>query len=410
MRSALVCGAGIAGATAAWQLAARGVHVTVVEKAAGQRSSGNPVDVHGEAMLVARQMAVDERVRDAATGVRRLVALDPSGRRVATIAADSVTGGADGVEVPRADLAGILLDAAKQRANVVFDDSIARLEEHPGGVGVEFESGSSGRFDIVIGADGQHSRVRALAFGPEGNFSHRIGMFVGTVSAPGATVDPEEMTMVNAPGVSFSLHPSTGVPIGAFIFHSALAESFDHRDTAQHRRIVADAYSDVGWRVPEFVERFVDAPEVYFDTVTQMRLDAWHRGRIVLLGDSASSVSLFGDGSSLAMIGARTLAEALADHADPADAFAEYERRHRMLVMPKQKRVRTTASQLVPKTAAGLRVRNLALRGIQAYSGIRRRVHRSRPAPHDARRLDAASQNQDESGDSSARAAGGHAR
>jgi 2-polyprenyl-6-methoxyphenol hydroxylase-like FAD-dependent oxidoreductase len=410
MRSALVCGAGIAGATVAWQLAARGVHVTVVEKAAGQRSSGNPVDVHGEAMLVARQMAVDERVRDAATGVRRLVALDPSGRRVATIAADSVTGGAEGVEVPRADLAGILLDAAKQRANVVFDDSIARLEEHPGGVGVEFESGSSGRFDIVIGADGQHSRVRALAFGPEGNFSHRIGMFVGTVSAPGATVDLEEMTMVNAPGVSFSLHPSTGVPIGAFIFHSALAESFDHRDTAQHRRIVADAYSDVGWRVPEFVERFVDAPEVYFDTVTQMRLGAWHRGRIVLLGDSASSVSLFGDGSSLAMIGARTLAEALADHADPADAFAEYERRHRMLVMPKQKRVRTTASQLVPKTAAGLGVRNLALRGIQAYSGIRRRVHRPRPAPHDARRLDAASQNQDESGDSSARAAGGHAR
>jgi 2-polyprenyl-6-methoxyphenol hydroxylase-like FAD-dependent oxidoreductase len=372
IRTALISGAGIAGGVLAWELAERGLEVTVVEKATGQRSSGNPVDVYDAALLVAERMGVADELRPAATSVRRLVAVNRAGKRVASLPASVINAGKNGVEVPRAELAGILVRAAATRANIVFDESIAELHDGPGGVDVTFESGRSQRYDLVIGADGQHSRVRSLAFGPERLFAHRIGMFVATVAAPGAEVDPAAMTMLSAPGRSFSLHPSTGIPIGAFIFHSRLAERFDSRTADAARSIVADAYSGLGWRVPEFVERFLAAPDVYFDAITQIRLDAWHRGRIALLGDAASSVSLFGDGSSTAIVGANTLADAVSAHPDdPAAAFADYERRHRLVVGPKQNGVVATSRQLVPRTAFGLGVRNTVLRGMQAYAAVR---------------------------------------
>ncbi|WP_460580901.1 FAD-dependent monooxygenase [Humibacter ginsengisoli] len=390
--TALISGAGIAGGALAWQLAERGIDVTVVEKSTGLRSSGNPVDVHGEALRIAERMGVADELRAAATSVRRLVAVDREGRRVAAVPASAVVAGSDGVEVPRAVIAEILVRAARNRAHVMFDEAIAGLRERSDGVEVDFESGQSGRYDIVIGADGQHSRVRTLAFGPETRFADRIGMFVATVAAPGAEVDPEEMTMLNVPGLSFSLHPSTGMPIGAFIFHSPLAAAFDSREADSARSIVTDAYAGLGWRVPEFLDRFVAARDVYFDTVTQIRLDAWHTARVALLGDAASSVSLFGDGSSLAIVGASTLADAVARHPDDsASAFAEYERRHRVFVMPKQRLVRRSASMLVPKTASGLALRNLVLRGIQGYQSLRH-----------------PSQNRRESADSSVRGASRH--
>ncbi len=360
-RRALISGAGIAGSTLAWQLAGRGWDVTVVEKATGQRSSGNPVDVRDDALRIVEGMGVGDRIRAAATSVQRLVLVDRDGRRVAAVPASAVGGSKQSVEVPRAELAGVLLDAAATRADVRFDDAIAAIEQSATGVTVEFESGGTGDYDLVVGSDGQHSRVRALEFGAEERFAHRLGMFVGTVSAPGAEVDPADMVMLGVPGRSFSLHPSNGIPIGAFIFHSD--REYDHRDAAQPAQIVTHAYAGLGWRVPEFVERFIAADDVYFDAVTQIRLDSWSTGRVGLLGDAASSVSLFGDGSSLAIVGARTLADAVAAHPDdPATAFSEYERRHRMLVAPKQRGVRTAAGQVVPRTALGLGTRNLVLR------------------------------------------------
>jgi 2-polyprenyl-6-methoxyphenol hydroxylase-like FAD-dependent oxidoreductase len=84
---------------------------------------------------------------------------------------------------------------------------------------------------------------------------------------------------------------------------------------------------------------------------------------LALLGDAASCVSLFGEGSSLAMAGAATLADALA--AWPGDyqgAFGDYERRHRIVVDPKQRGVAQASALLVPATSTGIIARNLATR------------------------------------------------
>ncbi|HEV2640488.1 MAG TPA: hypothetical protein VGX23_35480 [Actinocrinis sp.] len=119
-----------------------------------------------------------------------------------------------------------------------------------------------------------------------------------------------------------------------------------------------------GWRVPELLDRVRAAEELYFDAVSAVRLSAWSRGRIGLVGDAASCVSLLGDGSSLALAGARTLAESLAQHPDHAEALRRYEARHRRLVAPKQRNVGTGAGLLVPKSRFGIAARNLVAKAM----------------------------------------------
>ena len=377
----LICGAGIAGTALAWHLSRQGAEVTVVEKSTGQRSSGNPVDVRGEALQIVDAMGGGDRLRAAATRVRRLAAVDARGRLIARIPASAAAGGVDSIEVPRSSLVDVLLERMPPEVRIVMDESVAALQQHGdpalggsgGTVDIEFDSGATGTFDAVVGADGQHSRVRSLVFGPERQFARRLGMFVATVETLDQHLDPEQVTMLNVPGRSFTLHPSSGRPGGAFIFHSDAARDADRREW--DRSVVADAYADLGWRVPEFVDRFMAAQDVYFDAVTRIAIDTWSVGRVVLLGDAASSVSLFGDGSSSAVIGARRLAEAVAEHpAHLAAAFAAYEARHRPLVMSKQRAVGSVARLLVPRTAVGLASRNLLLRGVSAGTTLRRLV------------------------------------
>src|SRR5262249_58223909 len=134
-------------------------------------------------------------------------------------------------------------------------------------------------------------------------------------------------------------------------------------DTEQHKRIVTGAYAGDGWRVPELLDRVRAAGDLWLDSVSQVRMDRWSNGRVALVGDATSSVSLFGDGTTLAMAGAHTLAAQLAAAgADPGPAFARYEAKHRTLVDPKQGAIRTAARLIVPATRTGIAARNLATR------------------------------------------------
>ena len=361
MRTVLISGAGVAGPTLAFWLARAGFQPTVVERARGRRSSGNPIDVRGEALPVAEQMGVIPRLREAATTVKAMRLVDARGRRRARIPMSAA--GSGEIEVPRADLAAILYGAARDHAEFVFDDSIASLTQDPGGVDVTFERSAPRRFDLVVGADGLHSTVRRLAFGPEESFVRHLGVFVATTKLGNTEpVDhPDEVLLYNIPGRMISVHPSRGDALLAFIFRGRPIPGFDHRDTAQHRRVLLDAYAkDRSWLVPEFLERVRETDDLYFDSVSKVVLPSWTTGRITLLGDSAASVSLFGDGSSMAIVGARALADALAGTADPATALRRYEQEHRRHTDPKGRTARLAAAMMIPRTRPGLAFRNAA--------------------------------------------------
>jgi 2-polyprenyl-6-methoxyphenol hydroxylase-like FAD-dependent oxidoreductase len=198
MRKVLISGAGIAGATAAYWLAKGGCEVTVVEQAQGMRSSGSPVDVRGPAVEVAERMGVMAQIREAATDVRDMVFVNASGRAVSRVNMRTTLAEAGDVELPRGDLAAILRDAVPDDVEFVFGDSVTTLEQDADGVTAVFASCPARRFDLVIGADGAHSAVRALAFGPETDYVRHLGVYVATVPLDGET--GHDLVLYNTPG------------------------------------------------------------------------------------------------------------------------------------------------------------------------------------------------------------------
>ncbi|MFF2045941.1 FAD-dependent monooxygenase [Kitasatospora sp. NPDC058170] len=364
-RSVLISGAGVAGPTLAHWLARHGFRPTVVEKAADLRSSGNPVDVRGAAFPVVEAMGVLPRLRAAATSATGMLLLNAAGRPVARLPLPGGRAGAGRreVEVPRGDLAAVLYEAARGDAEFLFGDSIAALHQDGHGVDVTFDRAAPRRFDLVVGADGLHSHVRRLAFGPERDFVRPTGILVATLPLGEPADDPSEVHVHNAPGRLVCVHPSRGSAVAAFIFRRPDITAFDHHDTGLHKRIVTESHAGLGWRVPGLLDRVESTDALYFDAVSTVDLPSWSRGRITLLGDAASCVSLLGDGSSLAIAGAHTLAAALAEHpADPGTALARYEAAHRARVITKQRGIKRSAALLVPATRLGLATRNLAAR------------------------------------------------
>jgi 2-polyprenyl-6-methoxyphenol hydroxylase-like FAD-dependent oxidoreductase len=365
MATVLICGAGIAGTTLAYWLGRYGFQATVVERSGGVRSSGNPVDVRGPAMQLAERMGIVAQLREAATRTTGVRLIDASGRQVARVRMGNAGGAGSEIEIPRNDLAATLHDAARDCTEFLFGDTISELRQDKGGVDVTFDRAPPRRFDLVIGADGLHSAVRRMTFGPESHHVRHLGMYIATLPLGASADTGTDVVLFNTPGRLVATHPNRHEPGAAFIFRAPMLAGLDYRDTAQHRRIVARAYATTGWRTPELLARLNEVDDFYFDAVSKVFLPSWSNGRIVLLGDAASCVSLFGEGSSHAIVGAHTLANALANNATHSAAFSQYEREHRRVVGPKLRTAGLTASILVPKSRLGITTRNLVARALR---------------------------------------------
>lgn len=361
--SLLISGAGIAGSTLAVLASRAGFDITVVERAAGERSSGSPVDVHGRAYAVAESLGVIDRLRSAATDARELTIVDAGGNPVAFMRINAARDPRH-IEIPRADLAAILADAGADDYAMLNSDELISAVEDAHGVDVEFAHAAPRRFDLVVGADGLHSGVRRLAFGPEADYVRFLGIYLAGVRIEEPAPDPTRVLLYNEPGISTTVHPATGHPMAGFIFRST--ERVHHRDRDAQLALVRARYRDAGWRSQEILKRYAESDDTYFDAVSQVRMPAWSTGHIGLVGDAASSLSLFGDGSSTAIVGAATLAEELVaarrSDSDWAAAFARYERRHRRVVAPNVRGFGVASRFIVPATAAGVTGRNLLMR------------------------------------------------
>ncbi|OZM76202.1 FAD-dependent monooxygenase [Pseudonocardia sp. MH-G8] len=366
----LIVGAGIAGPALAYWLSRNGCRPTVVEQSRQLRSGGSAIVVKGPAIPVAERMGILQQLRERATRNRSLTLLDADGGRILQLPLTSDD--APTVEVTRADLSEVLHRSAQTEAEFVFDDTVTALDQDGGGVEVTFRRSPPRRFDLVVGADGMHSTVRRLMFGPERQFVRDLGLYGATVPlAPDAVEDPTEMTMLTAPNRMLVVHPSRTTPLAVFTFRVTQLAPHDRKDIALHKQTVADAYAGVGWRAPELVAAYLDHPAPFFDPLTTVRMPSWSRGRVVLLGDAAAATALLGDGSSMAMAGAYALAEELAAHpGGHARAFAAYEARLRREVGPRQRRVGLLSRLMVPRTRPGLAVRNTVARAVGRTSRI----------------------------------------
>jgi len=379
--SVLISGCGVAGPTLAYFLAGAGFRLTIVERAKDLRSSGSPVDVKGQAVQIAERMGIYDKLAERATGATHVILVDAKGRPGARFEMNPGSrGGRAELELPRSDLAAVLYGACCDRAEVTFDDGITSLRPDDTGVDVTFERGAARRFDFVVGADGLHSAVRRLAFGPEGTFVHHAGLYVATLRLDVPVDDRRAVLMYNAPGRMVALHPCGGEPGAAFIFRHPALPAIDPGDTDAHRRLLAETYAHDGWCVPKLLEHVATASDLYFDSVSRVQIAPWHRGRAVLIGDAASCLSLLGDGSTLAMMAAATLARVLGDERDLNAAFTRYEAQHRRHVEPRGRALPLAAAFLVPKTTLGITTRNAVTR-LGAVAALSRLFERSARGP-----------------------------
>jgi 2-polyprenyl-6-methoxyphenol hydroxylase-like FAD-dependent oxidoreductase len=383
----LISGASIAGPTVAYWLKRYGFEPTVVERAPLVRAGGYPIDVRYEAAEVAMQMGIWPRLQQLQTTLGTLVFVDKQYRRINEIDVQGLTRSTEldrfWVEIMRGDLAQTLYEQTRDDVEYIFSDSIKTLVEHEGGVDVTFEHADPRRFDLVVGADGLHSQVRTLAFDTEEQFEHYCGYQVGVFYIENyLKLDRATIMAYGVPGKQVYVRSPRGDEVAGamFIWQQPQKLRYDRHDRDEQKRLLASVFADQAWEVPQLLERLPNAADLYFDSVSQIRMETWHRGRVVLLGDAGYCPALLtGYGSTLAIIGAYILAGELCTTPDDyRAAFQRYEQAFKPYVEREQKKLQAGADFLIPGTPLGLWMRNqlapVLARFVLVPEGIVRRL------------------------------------
>ncbi len=360
----LISGAGIAGPALAYWLLAYGLEPVLIECAPAFRAGGYMIDVWGTGYDLVERYGLLAAARQRGYVFDRLEFVDDRGRPVAGFGGDVLRQALGGrfFSIPRGDLARCIYDLIENRAEVLYGRSISALHQDAHGVDVQFSTGETRRFDLVIGADGLHSRVRELTFGDELKFEKYLGYVAASFIAEGYP-HRNESTYVSfaRPGRQISRY-AIRQNRSAFllVFAEANRPAMAGHDSAAQKALIRARFGQDGWETSEILHRLEAADELYFDPVSQIRLPHWIEDRVALVGDAAHCPSLLaGAGSAYAMLGAYVLAgELRAADGDFARAFAAYEQRLQSFILRQQDVAARFAGSFTPKTRLGLFVRD----------------------------------------------------
>ena len=376
-KTVLISGIGIGGPTLAFWLQAAGFEPTLIEHAPALRTGGYVVDFWGLGYDIAERMGLASDIERIGYQMREMRIVDERGTRVAgfgTRVFRELTGGRF-VTLGRGDLSRLLFEKIGRTREVIFGNEIVGLQEDAAGVQVQFKGGGARRFDLVIGADGLHSTVRRLAFGPQDLFEKHLGYVVAAFEVHGYRPRDEDVYVIySQPGrmlARFALHEDRTLFL--FVLATDANPPKAMNDLSEQKKMLRERFGTDKWESPRILDELDRAPDLYFDRVSQIKMKNWSKGRVALIGDAAFCASLMaGQGSALAMTAAYVLAGELANASAPHEAaFGKYEGLLRAYIGSKQAGAERFSAAFAPRSQWGLFLRNQVLRAC-AIPGLAR--------------------------------------
>ncbi len=357
-------GVGVGGPTLAYWLQRSGHEVLLVEQSPGLRRGGYAIDFWGVGYDIAEKMRLLPRIEELGWHMKEMRYVDRRGRVTGGFPIgifDRMTGGRF-IELRRSDLAAALYGALEGKVETIFGDSVARIIEDGGQARIEFDHASPRDVDLVVGADGLHSRVREIAFGRGADFEVPLGYHVAAFELEDYRPRDELVAVSHAaPGRQITrLSMPDGRTLCLFVFRDEHMDSERPSTDPERRAVLTSVFAGVGWECPRILAAMKNVGAIYFDRVSQIRMDRWTKGRVAMIGDAAACVSLLaGEGTGLAMAEAYVLAGELRVCGDDlAAAFSRYEGRMMPLLRRKQESALRFASSFAPKTALGVAFRD----------------------------------------------------
>jgi 2-polyprenyl-6-methoxyphenol hydroxylase-like FAD-dependent oxidoreductase len=374
-RSVLISGAGIAGLTVAALLKERGWNPVVIECEPELPREGYMMDFFGTGWDVAERMGLTDELRGVRYPIDVMEYIDSRGRPYLKVPLDRIRRALEFryVFLRRPDLARILSDRVTQQGVPIrYGTTIQTLNDTPAALRVTFENGEEKTFGLVIGADGIHSNIRRLVFGPETSFARYLGYHVAAFSLPLAQEVSKRVVIYEEPDRVAWFHDLSGDRMVAMlVFRTA---DLGHVPVVERLPLLRKCYAGAGWITERALRELPDDTPIYFDSVTQIVMPKWSAGRVCLVGDACGCLTLIaGQGSHLAMGGAFVLANELARHQeDHMLAFESYENFLRPHVDRKQRQAAKFATSFVPSKRSWPWLRHLVMRAIFSGPLIRR--------------------------------------
>lgn len=359
-------GIGVAGPTLAYWLKKLGHEPVLYEIAPELRTGGYVIDFWGLGYDITEKMGILPQLKEKGHFMKKMKLLKPNGQVAASanvrVLFDLLNGRL--ISIERSDVASSIYKACES-VRSEFGVSITGIKQKTDGVRITLSNGDKEDFDLVIGADGLHSKVREIVFGEEKKFAKNMGVYVAAFELKGYQ-PRDELTYVmhRVPGKTVSrFAKKDDMTLFLFVCRKELVEKIPSTEE-QKKSMLKSVFGKMKWELPDIFERMDEVKDIYFDSVSQIQMKHWSKGRVALIGDAGACPSLLaGEGTGLAIIEAYVLANEIHKAGDDyAKAFENYEKALKKFVEGKQKSANRFANFFAPKNRFSVYLGNLGVR------------------------------------------------
>jgi 2-polyprenyl-6-methoxyphenol hydroxylase-like FAD-dependent oxidoreductase len=366
-KNILISGAGIAGTSLAFWLKKFGFNPTIIEIAPKIREGGYAIDFMGAGFDVAEKMGILPALEKVDMDISKLVFVDENNKEKGSMNYRKIKKLMNNraFTLLRSDLAKVIYNSLDKDTEIIFGNNIDKIEQDDEKVIVTFQNGLVRTFDLLVGADGLHSNVRNLIFGSQTQFEKYYGYYTSSFTIDNFSYEGSAFSMYNVPYKQVAIYSYSGnKTFTFFIFTSPEKLSYEHHDISKQKQILKTEFMNSGWKCLELLSKIDSTKDFYFDSVSQIKMENWSKGRVTLVGDACYCPSLLsGKGSTLAMVGAYVLAGELKQaKGNYKTAFEQYQTIFKPFMEKKQKSAKSFAKSFVPKSNFGIWLRNFAFK------------------------------------------------